>query len=322
MSLLSLLIYIPVQIALLPLGILGVLLLVYRQLLVSKRLGVSQTAIEVINGRWTMHIFDIRSDEPTNALMGALSNTSRPGLWLTLFPLWLKHRISGQLFLYPRVPEPGHESIADLMVARTLYFDRIIERRIHDVEQFVIMGAGYDTRAYGPLRGEGVTFFELDQASVQTHKRQSLAKAGINADHVHFVPVDFEKEKPFEALIEAGFDPAKKSLLLWEGVTLYLTETDVRRALAAFRSSTAPGSVLLADIYGDRFLQFAARGAAAKVLEYTDEGVAFSLPFEADHDAILNALAESESLTVGERCFLGTANEKGPFAVVAEFSKR
>ena len=32
------------------------LLTAYKQILVSKRLEVSQTAIEIINGRWTMHV--------------------------------------------------------------------------------------------------------------------------------------------------------------------------------------------------------------------------------------------------------------------------
>ena len=63
MSLLSLALYIPLQIAFIPLALLGVLLVGYRQMVVSKKLGVSQTAIEVLNGRWTMHIFGIRVDE-------------------------------------------------------------------------------------------------------------------------------------------------------------------------------------------------------------------------------------------------------------------
>jgi len=55
MSLLSLLLYIPLQVLFIPMAIVGVVLVAYKQMVVSKRLGVSQTAIEVINGRWTMH---------------------------------------------------------------------------------------------------------------------------------------------------------------------------------------------------------------------------------------------------------------------------
>lgn len=73
----------------------GIALTGYRQLWVSKRLGVSQTAIEIINGRWTMHIFGMRNDPATAELMSVLPNTSVVGLWLTLFPLWVQFKLSG-----------------------------------------------------------------------------------------------------------------------------------------------------------------------------------------------------------------------------------
>ena len=138
MSLLSLVLYIPLQIAFIPLAFLGVALVAYRQIRVSKKLGISQTAIEVLNGRWTMHVFDIRADEACAKLASALPNTSVTGLWFALAPLWLKFKMSGKLFIYPRVPEEGAEDLRDLIVSRTLYFDRVIERVIDNVEQFVL----------------------------------------------------------------------------------------------------------------------------------------------------------------------------------------
>ena len=139
MKLLSLVVFIPLQILFVPLALLGVVLVAYRQIVVSKQLGVSQTAIEVLNGRWTMYIFGIRDDKPTANLAAVLPNTSLFGLWLCLFPLWLKFKLSGTLSLYPRIPDVGAENIADLVIVRTLYFDRIIERAIGDIEQFVCL---------------------------------------------------------------------------------------------------------------------------------------------------------------------------------------
>jgi O-methyltransferase involved in polyketide biosynthesis len=40
------------------------------------------------------------------------------------------------------------------------------------------------------------------------------------------VPVDFSREHAFENLGEADLDRNKKTLLLWEGVILYLSEAD------------------------------------------------------------------------------------------------
>lgn len=320
-SFLSLVLYIPLQIGFIPLALLGASQVAYRQLIVSKKLGVSQTAIEVLNGRWTMHVFDIRIDEASAKLISVLPNTSVTGLWLAFLPLWLKFKISGELFLYPRIPEAGAEGLRDLIVSRTLYFDRVIERVIDEVEQFVIMGAGYDTRAYGGLQEKGVSFFELDQASVQQHKQNALAEAGISCEHVRFVPVDFSKDNAFEKLSDAGFDQSKKTLFLWEGVTLYLSESDVRKTMQDVRDHAPKGSVLLADIYADYFVNIGKISAVKKTLDYTDEGFGFSLPFATNFEKTLSEFVDSESMSVGEAYFMGSTSEKGPFAVVVEMKR-
>ncbi len=318
MSVLSWIIYIPLQIVFIPFAIVGVVLVSYKQLVVSKGLGVPQSAIEILNGRWTMHIFGLRPDKASAELAATLPNDSLAGLWLVLFPLWVKSRVSGKLFLYPRVPEPGSESLLDLITARTLYFDRIIERQIAQVEQFVVMGAGYDMRAYGEFNRDGVALFEVDQAGMQRHKRESLNKAGISNEHVRFVEVDFSKENAFTKMLEAGYDPGRKTLFLWEGVTLYLSDADVRKTMRDVRGNAPAGSVLLADIYADRIIERFRRGATGKALEYTEEGVDFSLNFASDHEEKLSAFVESESMTTGETFFLGSKNVKGPFVAVVE----
>ena len=62
MRLIAFVVFVVFQLAFLPLLVLGTLMVTYRQMVVSRRLGTSQTAIEVINGRWTMDWFGIRSD--------------------------------------------------------------------------------------------------------------------------------------------------------------------------------------------------------------------------------------------------------------------
>lgn len=318
MRLFSLFVFVVLQIVLLPLAVMGAVVVAYKQIFVSKRLGVSQTGIEILNGRWTMHIFGMRNDTPTAQLAAALPNTSTVGLWLFLFPLWVKHKLSGTYFVYPRVAQEGAEDLRDLVTARTLYFDRIIQRVVGDMDQFVLLGAGYDTRAYGALRRDGLAFFELDQVNTQALKIASLQDARIDTNHVSFVTVDFEKEDAFAKLEAAGYDQSKKTLFLWEGVTLYLTEEDVRGMLRDIRRYAGPGSVVVADIYGERMLQRVSP-RARKVLEYTDEALGFGLPFGADAAQILRDFLESEGMTQGESYFMGEADEKGPFMVVVEF---
>ena len=70
--------------------------------------------------------------------------------------------------------------------------------------------------------------------------------------------VDFSRDDLFEQLAEAGYDPPKRTIFPWEGVTLYLSEDAVRQTMQAVRCN------------------------------------------------------------LGETFFLGSASDKGPFAVVAE----
>ena len=214
------------QIALLPLAIPALLVAGYKQIIVSKRLGASQTGIKVLNGRWMMHRVGIREDAAAGSLQGALPNTSSAALWVALFPLWVQARLGGRP-VFPRVPREGHETLADVVTARTLHIDRMIERALPGLEQLVVLGAGYDTRAYGSLKREGLRFFELDRPATQLVKVEALRRAGIDASHVTFVSADLERDRLSDVLLAAGYEPSKRTLFLWEGVTIYLSEGDV-----------------------------------------------------------------------------------------------
>ena len=85
MNVLSFVVFAVLQILFLPFAILGVVIVGYRQMVMSKRLGTSQTAIETLNGRGTMHVFGMRDDEVAARIASVLPNTSTFGLWLCLF---------------------------------------------------------------------------------------------------------------------------------------------------------------------------------------------------------------------------------------------
>ena len=302
-----------------PCAIVGSILTAYKQILVSKRLGVSQTAIEIINGRWTMHIFGLRRDDETAALIGVLPNTSRLGLWLVLFPLWVQSKIAGECVLYPRVPKAGDETIADMVPSRTQYFDAALTRRLADAEQFVLLGAGYDTRSMGVLSSEIRTVFEVDQAIVQRHKRARLAAANVDASRVTFVEVDFNTDNLFEALQDVGFNPSLKTVFLWEGVTLYLSSEQVSATLALIKENSAPGSSIVADFYSERLVKTLGKSKATEgILEMTGETLEFGLPFAANWEAVLSDYVAKQSINLASSHFLGENNSAGPYAVVAE----
>lgn len=132
--------------------------------------------------------------------------------------------------------------------------------------------------------------------------------------------VDFSREDAFEKPQEAGYHPSKKTIFLWEGVTLYLDEEDVRRTLRDVRGNAPRGSVIVADIHGERMIRLGARSINKKALDYPDEGMSFGLAFDTDFEQELERFASGEGVTVGETFFIGSSSEKGPFMVVAELS--
>lgn len=232
--------------------------------------------------------------------------------------LWVKAKIAGKPSIYPRVVPDERASLAEMVPNRTRAFDQILTRRLRQVDQLVMMGAGMDTRAYGALDLNGVRVFELDQATIQRLKRNTLKRADIDARHVTFVEVDFATEDAFDRLTASGYDASKRTLFLWEGVTLYLTKKAVRDTLAQVRGHSAPGSTVVVDIYGERMLAMSRRAGARQALNMTGEGLQFGMSFAADWEAEFVTFAKSVAFTPRETHFLGTQHAQGPFMVVVE----
>ena len=139
---------------------------------------------------------------------------------------------------------PGLHAI---ILLRGAYGDRVIDEH-PELEQVVLMGAGFDSSAWRKAR-EGLRFFEVDAPTTQGAKRELMARAGLETPAV-LVPCDFELAKPGPLLRDAGLDPALPTLTLWLGVTYYLTLDAFRGALEDIASYTAPGGLLVLD-YGD-----------------------------------------------------------------------
>jgi len=91
----------------------------------------------------------------------------------------------------------------------------------------------------------------------QTIKRALLTKTGVDAGRVTFVAADFEKDDWLAKLVEAGFDPAKPALFLWEGVTIYLDCQAVEATLRTI-AGTAAGSMVAFDYFTTESLESAA----------------------------------------------------------------
>jgi methyltransferase (TIGR00027 family) len=111
------------------------------------------------------------------------------------------------------------------IVSRVRFIDDVVEQTIADgMAQLVILGAGYDSRAYRIQTVEKqVTVFELDDPITQTDKLAKLESAiGALPGHVRYIALDFATDALEARLAENGYDPDKKSLFVLEGLVPYL----------------------------------------------------------------------------------------------------
>lgn len=159
----------------------------------------------------------------------------------SIWPRWLVH------FFYDNLFEVG---IAGFILIRTRWIDELLKRSLEEgFEQFVNLGAGYDTRPGSLLADRPeIAVFELDFPATQEHKRSLLESIpGYPFHRIRFVPVDFTKDSFMERMLQEGYDPTKKTFFLWEGVTYYLNESDVVRTLDSIREFSAPQSRVTFD---------------------------------------------------------------------------
>jgi len=129
---------------------------------------------------------------------------------------------------------------------RTAVIDRAVEREIAGgVRQLVLLGAGYDTRAERLAALACVRVIEVDHPATLARKRRLAAGRPIVARERTFVAIDFEHDVLADRLRDGGFDPELPALVLWEGVTMYLTLGAIRATLGALGACLREGSALL-----------------------------------------------------------------------------
>lgn len=135
------------------------------------------------------------------------------------------------------------EHFVNFQGARTRYFDDYFRRAADaGVRQVVILAAGLDSRAYRLSWPEDSTIFELDRPQVLDFKREVLAEQGAKPSaERREVAVDLREDWP-QALRNNGFDSAKPSAWIAEGLLLYLPATAQQQLFTGIDALAAPSS--------------------------------------------------------------------------------
>jgi methyltransferase (TIGR00027 family) len=143
--------------------------------------------------------------------------------------------------------------IVAVLTYRTKAFDAALLDALRDgARQVVVLGAGFDSRAYRFQSQLGdVRFMEVDYGPTQAYKKQRLGEIlEVIPSNVSFVPMDFTKDNLLEQLSNAGYSEQQKTFFLWEGVSYYLPESAVKDTLHFVRDHSASGSRIAFDYTG------------------------------------------------------------------------
>ena len=142
------------------------------------------------------------------------------------------------------------------LISRTRFIDEMVKKSATSggAEQYVILGAGYDSRAHRLELPSSLRIFEVDQPEVLDRKRSKLPKELPNSENVTYVSVDFTHQSLTEQLMAAGFDQSKSTVITLEGVSQYITKEAVSSTIEELATLTQKSSSIFFISYVDALL--------------------------------------------------------------------
>jgi len=323
-KLFQIILYIPLQIIFIPFAIIGIIIAIYKEMGKSKKLGVSFSAIKALQYRWLMHYFDTRLDPLSVAFIKNFPCESHFGMWSTMGAFIISLRLFGFPAKLGKLVEPGEETADATAGIRVLMFDKIMEKYVDEMEQIVLPGVGFDLIALHYTKGKKVKVFELDQVNTLNIKVETLKKAGIKHDWITYIPVDYANESWVDKLLEAGFDKTKKTLFLWQSVSLYLEADIVKEALRKMADLCVDGSIIAQDFYSKAFALGEYSKAAKKfmsIIEKMGEQAKFGIDMSNDPKAAVESFLKECGLKMIEINQFGKKLDIKPFYCITEAEK-
>lgn len=158
--------------------------------------------------------------------------------------------------------------------ARVRYFDDFVKSEVDKgIEQLVILGAGYDTRAYRIKGLERIRVFEVDHPATQVIKQEKIKSIfGQIPKNVAYVPADLSVNSLEKMHSEKGYDPTKRTLFVMEGVIMYIPAKAVDDLLSFIVRRSGKGSKIIFDYYPQSLVDGTSNlQAATNVRRYVEE---------------------------------------------------
>jgi methyltransferase (TIGR00027 family) len=114
------------------------------------------------------------------------------------------------------------------------------------VTQVLVVGAGFDTTCMRlAAEFEDRLFVEIDHPSTHASKRAGIEALGATRDNLRLLEADLATTTlaaALDQLEQPSWDRTAQTIVIAEGVFMYLQRADVERFFAAVRELTGPGS--------------------------------------------------------------------------------
>jgi len=133
------------------------------------------------------------------------------------------------------------------LLCRVRYIDDILKRLLEEgLDQLVILGAGFDSRAYRIAGIDHIQVFEVDLPGTVKLKQTRVERVlGAVPDNVTLVGMNFDRQNLADVLKGAGLQKGRRTLFIWEGVTQYLTAEAVDHTLKFVSGVSGVGSAIV-----------------------------------------------------------------------------
>ena len=193
------------------------------------------------------------------------------------------------------------------IVSRKFMVRHRIEKAIaQGVGQIIILGGGYDSAAFClSKKHSNVNFYELDRGATRYIKIKALADilntttqnaendfaTTIFHENLYYARCDLAKDNLLDILEKNNFNSKKDTLVIAEGLTMYLAEHDIKKLLQSIHSLLGDNNEMILSFFYSKTLY--SSQVADRMQRLSNEQYRFALPpdkvfgFAADFDFLV-----------------------------------
>lgn len=133
-----------------------------------------------------------------------------------------------------------------MIKSRTETLEHQLQQHAKHIPQVVVLGVGLDPKPVYHSDGHQ-TWFGIDLKPALRDREKRFCVPGCVADN--FIPVagDMREQQWVQDLRAAGFDPSQPSVVIMEGLSMYLTPDVISNVFKHIEEITSPGSILWVD---------------------------------------------------------------------------